>query len=219
MFLGAISIVVQLVQSAIDDYHIGKRNRIGMENANERLGIWYDYQGKTRLIANNHLAQWHRVDGDDIITDIEVWPWKEYNISEYERIKAFEKQRLVDDGKTVVEWGHQKHRHPYNGKWVKDKETGKMFCIMKIDFTYFYVDPQNGKIVRLTDGQLDTNRRAKRLIIEQGRTMHNTAMTWRFWHVLRKDIYEPDKAAEYIRKYNAGEIKESAYACNQDSPL
>lgn len=215
MFLGAISIVVQLVQSAIDDYHIGKRNRIGMENANERLGIWYDYQGKTRLIANNHLAQWHRVDGDDIITDVEVWPWKEYNISEYERIKAFEKQRLVDDGKTVVEWGHQKHRHPYNGKWVKDKATGDMYCIMEINWNYWYVNPSNGKIVRQTDGQLEVNQGVLEAL-ECGRSLCNTPSSSMLWKYLVSDLYTQEKANEYIKKYNSGEIQDRASAKQQD---
>lgn len=215
MFLGAISIIVHLIQSAIDDYEIGKRNRIGMENANERLGIWYDYKGRTRLLANNHLAQWHRKDGDDIITDVEVWPWVEYNISEYERCVAFEKQRLIDDGKTVVEWGHQKHRHPYNGKWVKDKATGNMYCIMKINWNYWYVNPSDGKIVRQTDGQLEVNRGVLEAL-ECGHSLYNTSVDSILWGYLHADLYMSEKANEYIEKYNSGAIEDRASAQEQD---
>lgn len=217
MFLGLISIVASLIGSAVNDYQNGQKDRIGLKYANERLGIWHDHKGKTRLLANNHLAQWYRENGDDIVVDIQTKPWTVYNISEYERRVAFEKQRLIDDGKTVVEWGRQDHKYPYDGKWVRDKATGDMYCIMQIRHTYWYINPANGKLVRLTDGQIETYERMKKEMAEKSLTPNNVGFHSPFWAFFRYRFYEEDKANDFIKRYNNGELQnEFTWAKKED---
>lgn len=141
----------------------------GIENGENRIkfrhknGLTYiDNKGRDRLLSNNHIAMYH-VDytngrQDYVLEDIESHVIiKNFTKEKQDREYEESREKAVGEGKStfcIDSNNYKKYiisEKGFEGKRFKDLQTGKIYVIRKIKFRYYYMNIENGFIVRETD--------------------------------------------------------------------
>ena len=127
-------------------------------------GLTYvDTNGNSRFLSNNELAFYTYKKGDYVVEDYKGNIYK--NFTEEKRQSHFEelKNTAIRNNETTYCIDDDNHKNDWNckGKRFKDFRTGDVYVIRCIKNSYYYLNIENGMIVRKTDWQLNRDKDMK----------------------------------------------------------
>ena len=121
-------------------------------------GLTYtDFNGRSRLLNDDTLVFYtHNKNGDYILEDASGNVYK--NFSEEKREKKLKKTReeLINNKNSTYCISEDNHKKDWicKGKRFSDIKTGDIYVIRYINGKYYYMNVQNGILVRKTDWQI-----------------------------------------------------------------
>lgn len=121
-------------------------------------GLTYiDTKGNTRLLSNNDLVFYtHDKNGDYVLENVSGYIYK--NFSKEQRIAKQKELKLEainnEDSTYCISEDNHKKDWICKGKRFIDMKTNDVYVIRCLNGKYYYMDINNGKIIRKTDWQI-----------------------------------------------------------------
>jgi len=121
-------------------------------------GLTYtDSKGHSRMLSNNKMVFYtHNSNGDYILEDLSGNVIKNFSLEKRMQKQAELKQIALNEKASTYCIDENSHRNDWicQGKRFKDIKTGEIYVIRCIDYKYYYMNINNGFIVRKTDWQI-----------------------------------------------------------------
>lgn len=214
-WFGIVSIITALARQTVYDVEKGKLNRYGRKHPTE-YGTYRDAHGVERSVSNNHIISRSTHTGDLVLEDTKTGEQVNITLAKLNANWDEEVAKAKKYGKTVIPYGNNNHVWgDMQGRRFVDINTQKLYVMRQVfgEFNgtlgriYFLADPQTGKLVRKTDGQLVRDNFAKSYI----KKMPQAEMTWR----RKNDYIDSIETIKFIQQYNTNAEFRSKYVTSR----
>ncbi len=132
-----------------------EENKVKFQNPD---GLTYvDIEGKSRFLSNNEVGFYtYDRNGDYVLEDASGYIYKNFSKEKKEKEQTKRYTEAIKNNETTYCIDDNDHKNDWycKGKRFKDVQTGDIYVIRRLNYTYWYLNITNGMIIRKTDWQL-----------------------------------------------------------------